>query len=747
MSGVDCKEYKQFITRIGDKFTFPDDGKVPFLGSQPIQIVRKYVNHIIGSNILISPKLDGMRYNMYISNKCIQFINRAGVVHEINSLNKLEELTKIGTSEKSERLKINLNSNGEYLFDVEFYDDHIFIFDVILYKEGTKVQKMYKQPFHVRLGTYQGLHSYKLKSAIDSLISVGYHLVPKQFYSITAVRGWPYHDICNAFSDDYPLVKGGIRFDGIIFMNAMYRYYMNPQVGYGQYKWKPQKDLTVDLTCSGDKLVDKRGGEWDRVSGFTGKGKMVEGKTYEFSMSPGTKDKVKLHLLEGKGAREKGANSKLTLDSVFDAYVNCVSFEGITNAFNSLTSSNIEDRLGGWIDSNKALQMCVTGNKSPLITVENSEDIYKGIKAVNNEETTGGVSKVSNNLVDIIGVYDSIHVMRMETICKILDTVLDSEIKSKITYHLGNTDLTVKIMDDIIKSVTDDKDTLAKLNNIIQHVPNLINNHLVTSTIPIATRQETITYNATVGIYKLYEVGYKKITDGFEKRKKAIKGNVKALEKLENDKKKAIVVRTKNISAKNIDVKYLMYKLNQNEANLTPKVEVEFTTRYSNKQGVKKSATYIYSIDKNADIYNRWSLISFADNVGILSPEVTVDLQEIFDYNIVTTFTADTKVPKGGNLLISNNPNKINYLSRRRHRKIFKFYIGEVQVNLVFVKEFRHIAKKQNNQVTFEWEKIPTRKSFIEIPLKYGSLASKTPEEVKNIISNTANKIFQMINF
>lgn len=291
-----------------------------FVGSQPIQITSKNVNLVLGQNMILSPKLDGVRYNMIIGKSYISIVDRSGKETEktINALPGVDRNTDI-------ILDVEIIHTEERLADL------VFVFDII---SDDIANKPFSERLDILITMYNDPNSILSKASNTE----HYIIVPKSFFYKKEVMGFDYKSLCMTFQSHYPQFPG-LEFDGIIFMDPLYRYYKKSGVAYGQYKWKPLEDLTVDLTKRDDGNLHYRSNDgktrdtiWSKLVNSNYPGGEV-GKTYEYKIQTvGADNKVKIVELV-REREDKGANSILTLETVYSAMKDYVSFDDIMNAF------------------------------------------------------------------------------------------------------------------------------------------------------------------------------------------------------------------------------------------------------------------------------------------------------------------------------------------------------------------------------------------------------------------------------
>ena len=687
----DAVQYVKFIRNYVHSFEY-QESSVPFLGSQPIQVSKNIANHVISRDMFISPKLDGVRYNMFIDKHGLLLINRA------NDVFKLPFPTKC-------------NISGSYLFDVEIFENTIFVFDVLLSLPKNIINKVYKKPFEKRLPTLFKLFE-NIKPVIDISFGNNVFIVPKTFYRLLQFTGKDYDDVLDLFSSEYPL-SGKLMFDGIIFMNPKYMYYMNPQVGYGQYKWKPLEDLTVDLEYFEGKFFDKKGYEWNRVkSTDISNQKLENNKTYEFRVIQNGKN-VALTLVTTKGPREKGPNSYLTLESVYNTASDFLKFKDISDAFNftnEVSTTNLK-----WMNKEKSIQFAIQACGSKLVPDNKISKIVDGMIDIYKKKESYLLNySVSKSTLDKIKIYSKFHRINENNLYSQIDSIIDEQLKSNL--YSTMTDGTIG--DYISKLHLPDysnQDSF-KLNSILSLVDKLTNPKMLD--VPLIPKHSMVLFKTVINFMKLYEIGFRDI---LKKTK-------------EGDKDFIIYQRMKNISSKNIDVKQLLFKLNRSKIKKVQYKEVEFSTLYKTKSGALISEIFKYDYNKSESANEQFSLKSYTDsNINVVNDIPLSDLDSIYDYNVFTSFTMESSGPiLERKDIIKRNPYKIAHLQSKRYRKVITFvYSRYIKINIVFIKEFKNrVVRNEKGDIVMdekgipklEWTKTPLRKSFIDVELNTDSI-------------------------
>lgn len=261
------------------------DGKLP--SANPIQLEAKNVNHVLDGDILVSPKFDGTRYTLFACRDGVILTNRAGERFLVDLFIK-------GFEERDV-----IHHNAEFIVDVEWYNGMFYVFDVIM-KNGHDVTH---EPFAARMaGAVEG---------------IGHPLVTEKVF--TPISSIP---------RDYEYVETpGL--DGMVLTKHDYAYHSG--AGYGHFKWKPRRDLTVDMEVPGPGEMPLLKGNmvWDRVISWP---LFCAPGVHEYRVvSVG--EKVKLIWIR---PRTKNPNAFLTVESVFRTYHDFFSMGQVVRTWNMI---------------------------------------------------------------------------------------------------------------------------------------------------------------------------------------------------------------------------------------------------------------------------------------------------------------------------------------------------------------------------------------------------------------------------
>lgn len=325
------EEYNKFITK----------GKETFLGSQPIQIQKSKFFRLLDLNMVVTPKIDGVRYLLYCGKDYLCFVNRSLKHFRV----------------RDQSVKTKYKDNISLLVDVEVVEKdnklHVFLFDFLFLKKGDSDSiQVYRKPYIERMALLR-----KQKGIFDHYSSDKVEFYYKTFLEYNSLVS--YEHVCKLWEERMGI--SSIDYDGLIFINKYSRYRFD--LSYGQYKWKPQDKLSIDLLYQDNKLFDSNGKTYTLPKGL--KKKLKNNKVYEFSYGE------TLKLLKEE-PREKKENSTMTIESVKEAWSNPVKVEDILPARSKMDES--------WLTKDNALKLLfLYGYKELgyLKEVENPFDWYQ----------------------------------------------------------------------------------------------------------------------------------------------------------------------------------------------------------------------------------------------------------------------------------------------------------------------------------------------------------------------------------
>jgi hypothetical protein len=156
-------------------------------------------------------------------------------------------------------------------------------------------------------------------------------------------------------------------YDGVIFINTNYRYYLGEGFARGQYKWKPKEHLTIDLKLQKKSnkwiVVGKAGNEitidkknMTSMLDTSNLKDEYDGKVYEFLYDDSKIIIVSNEKGEAK-EREKGANAYKTIVNTIIAYNTHFSLEDFLLFFEYCSNANTElsKKHIKWMDKESAL--------------------------------------------------------------------------------------------------------------------------------------------------------------------------------------------------------------------------------------------------------------------------------------------------------------------------------------------------------------------------------------------------------
>lgn len=317
-----------------------------FIGSQPIQLQKENITRIIDTNVLLTPKLDGVRYLMVVGKSEIQFMDRG---------NKLYKLIGIPG--------VTFNNKTIYLLDTEvcLVDGRlqIYVFDIFREMKGqadpNRLDNMLYRKRNMNLfNLFQHDQLFHRMNENINVHNIFIYFKANLTFNNFGMSGNDFYEYVKREWIKFMKLEHVPEFDGIIFINSMYKY-NTKTIAYGQYKWKPRKDLTIDLNYSGGKLYKREKGE--------DKGKLETFKSWKLSKKPNSDGVWEFKLEEGKKLtplreREKNANSEFTLRSVLKSIEEPVDLNDINRLFMGGLDPNakISIKLIKWMSENKAKQ-------------------------------------------------------------------------------------------------------------------------------------------------------------------------------------------------------------------------------------------------------------------------------------------------------------------------------------------------------------------------------------------------------
>ncbi|MDX1373085.1 MAG: hypothetical protein R3321_11475, partial [Nitrososphaeraceae archaeon] len=320
--------YHNFVKQIKDREKL---GVKEFIGSQPLQILPKdFIG--IQKNTLITPKIDGKRHLMILTSNFIGFVDRGmNFYYPSNLKNKPFNLNELLDNDALKR-EVYKNLDMALIFDCEVVENRellqVFIFDILfadilhdrlLHKQ---VVPFYRYNFNERR-KYLEYHFQLLMLLESYLKNLSIKIYIKNFYKFSTFKEMTYENLIKLFNFDMNFIKKEVpEYDGAIFINVLYPYYLNPLPSYGQYKWKPKEKLTIDLK------IKKDGNEWEMYSKGDKKIDIENIELYTTNLKEEYDGKVFEFVYDGKYIRlhepvlertVKGANAFMTIVSTIEA--------------------------------------------------------------------------------------------------------------------------------------------------------------------------------------------------------------------------------------------------------------------------------------------------------------------------------------------------------------------------------------------------------------------------------------------
>lgn len=288
--------------------------KYDFIGSQPLQFQINNMTRMLSDNMCVTPKIDGVRYLMILGSSGIHFIDRTSTFYKIKNYTHQEKYP------------------FDLLIDVEVYGGNgflqIFMFDLLYVREKNKVNYIYRRPYSKRMEILYVYYLNFLSKSKNKDIKIYYkpYLQDFPFSYINEIN-----DLYNIWTKFTKLPTNEIpKYDGLIFIDKTMPYFKFPSPSHGQYKWKPNGELTIDLKVNkvGKKYIllsrEEKKFKEPFIKSSIDKVYTQDGDTFEFRLND---DGEKWEVVEDKGKREKGANSIITIRNVIEAYNNPVDFD------------------------------------------------------------------------------------------------------------------------------------------------------------------------------------------------------------------------------------------------------------------------------------------------------------------------------------------------------------------------------------------------------------------------------------
>jgi hypothetical protein len=336
-------------------------------------------------------KNDKLKKSKKLQDKFSRFIIKNDKI--IKMVKKNVKLIKKNIKGKTVLSKhIDTGSNQEILLDCEIVDRNghlqVFIFDCIMIKKGKNIDKVYKLPFFSRMNSLYNLFQTIIDPLNKSMKTkkIGIKFYRKKYYDFNIFReNLNYEKILKINNDDMNL-KGDekIEYDGIIFVNTLFRYYLAPGAARGQYKWKPKNQLTIDL-----KIV-RRYGEWKALGKYDKQVKInnrdisdmlitnnfkddYNNKVYEFVYNNG-----RLNLYEPITERTvKGANAFLTILGTIEAGEKHFTIQQFQSFLLYMKEGNLKKTDISWLDKETFIKIIALCKGKNFFNEEQTKNINK----------------------------------------------------------------------------------------------------------------------------------------------------------------------------------------------------------------------------------------------------------------------------------------------------------------------------------------------------------------------------------
>jgi hypothetical protein len=697
--------YKNIITNYTNVYKYTKNNKVdkklPFIGSQPIQILKDDITVLLDTNVVISPKIDGYRMLMIVNENGFNFINRAGEFFRYYN-------DGVDISDSENKWK----GSEMLILDTEIYEENgflqIFVFDILFgQKRKELVVKIYKEQYHTR---YKILIEFFTRNdtlihhinSLDPNLRI-YHKLTIPYYNSfdnTDIETYKYiiDKWKNMYNFNDPLyARETPTFDGIIIINNLYRYFLGPSVQYGQYKWKPHGDLTVDLMYSDGKLVDNRGEEWiipeinktatSMLNKTTG---LENGLAYEFKF-----DNKELKNI--KGPREKGANAIMTLNRVYNAIKNPVVLDDISKMWrvysefiekpNLSQSSKLPISSLQWLSKNKAIMFSLLYST----TLKHTDSL------------TFTPTEYGNIFTSIIDTYDKKQKELM------IDRKPESELLKKAMYY------------DTIIEYSQGVGKLELSGNFDNILDTLDMKSQQSKKVPI-----TSSFDIILDISRQYETGYKLIRNLNKNIKETL--SPKELNKMD-------LTRFTNIGLTMTNARDLLYKLKKHQFRINEEIEIEYVSKVEfTIKGKTRTVTenYTYEYNKHLpDGSDTKYTLKYIEPARKSFFDIENDTLRPFTGFGVSFMCFETKrMQIEGDRKMLRNPDRLTGIIKKRHKEIHTVVNATKYYNLriTIMKEFKKVdvlddAKKKvldsKGNIISVWSTQVMKKAFIELVFNY----------------------------
>lgn len=179
------------------------------LGNQVKALIKtKYIDTVLPNiqNYYITAKADGLRCFLIITDRYVKYVTSEDVVY----------------------LQIPNTFTATYIFDCEYVNNKVYIFDVIVYNNDTVAKKTFRE----RYALLQQFQNILVEKILTHVIEV------KHFIPLTIANYQ--NSICNLYKLQNN--KSTYKTDGLIFVEANAEY--NRTINL---KWKPANFLTIDF--------------------------------------------------------------------------------------------------------------------------------------------------------------------------------------------------------------------------------------------------------------------------------------------------------------------------------------------------------------------------------------------------------------------------------------------------------------------------------------------------------------------
>lgn len=396
---------------------------------------RKQINDNFLKQLFLFKELKRKNEDLKKSNKVDD--KKSIYIIKNNKIVKTEKFSMSKNKKFLNKISFNLNSDSVFLFDCEIVENksgilQIFLFDIVMINRDGKIEKIYNKPFYERINHLYGIYNDLIKKINIPCIKFYYKM-----YFDYRLKDMSYNNLLDVYNKEMKFKKEEKpEYDGVIFVNTLYKYYLGPGFARGQYKWKPKNKLTIDLKIVEENSKWKAFGKYNKVIEINGKdiSKMLDtkdfkkeynNKVYEFLYKNG---KFVLHkpIIE---RTTKGANAYATIKSTIEAGENHFSLKTFQKMVNYINKGmKLNNKTLEWMDKETSLKIIALCNGKNFI--ENPEVLKKDFKKFYSKNPF--IKTLSEKQIEQTKLADNMIKGKMLKIVKYINTNLyDNKINMK----------------------------------------------------------------------------------------------------------------------------------------------------------------------------------------------------------------------------------------------------------------------------------------------------------------------------